>query len=166
MPHPSCPGFAPLQHQVDLGRDQHPPQGGGDGQNSLPQILEFAHDEFPFDLQADDEKENGHQSVIDPVLQGVVHLEATQADGETGLPDPQEPIGRWQIRQRQGDGRGHQEDDATGGFDVQEAFQGIDQAVDGFAGQKAFGCVVGLGHNDAFLFFSRFYGVKSLFPKH
>ncbi len=132
----SPPGPAAFHRQVDGGGHDHPPEGRRDRQRRLPGVLEFAEGDFALDLQADDEKEDGHQPVVDPEQERLVQLEAPECEADPRLPDFGERGGPRRIGEDEGEHRAGEQHDAAGRLDVQEADgglqQGFDQGAPGF----------------------------------
>ena len=78
MPQPSRPVTAGVDGEVDQRRDDHPADGGDRRHRRLPAVAQLAVDQLALDLQADDEEEDRHQPVVDPLPQ--VELDAVAAD--------------------------------------------------------------------------------------
>lgn len=57
------------EEREDQGRDRRPGQRGQDRRGGPPWIAEPADSELAFDLQPDNQEEDGHQGVVDPVPQ-------------------------------------------------------------------------------------------------
>jgi hypothetical protein len=126
---------AVLQRQVDGGGRDHAAEGGGHRKRGTPGIAKLADHELALDLESDDEEEHRHQSVADPVLERVAQLEGAEPELDRGLPESEKGIGPGGIGEgKRCDGR-RQQDDASGRLDVEEAFEGTDEAVDRLAGE-------------------------------
>jgi hypothetical protein len=121
----------------------------------MPQL---ANNHLPLHLEADDEEENRHQSVVDPVLQRVHHREVPEGETHLRLPQSGVPVARRAVGQDQGDDRADHQQNAAGGLDVEEALYWIGAPVDGFAGRQVPWSV--LGHEGISLWGS---GHRSIF---
>ena len=111
--------------QEDERGEHHAAEGGEDGQRRGAPVAQLAADELAFDLQADDEEEDRHQAVVDPVAQIEVQRDITG-------PEPQDvrPRGRVLVAcgvgpQQRGNGRDG-ERDAAGSLVVQELRERVD----------------------------------------
>jgi len=80
------PRFAVLKRQVDRNRGNHATKRRCDGQCDLLGIAELADDELAFDLEADDEKEDRHQPIVDPMGERVRELEIADGNAELVMP--------------------------------------------------------------------------------
>ena len=112
-PPPGRAGPAGVAGGVDGRRDGHAAHRGHHRQGGLAPGRELAGDQLALDLQPDDQEEQGHEAVVDPVAQVGLDAEAAELDGQRGLPQGVVggPPGR--VRPHQGDrGRRHQHDPA------------------------------------------------------
>jgi hypothetical protein len=100
-------GVAPVEGREDEGRDQHAARRRDPRQDAAPPGRELSVQDLALDLEADEQKEHGHQAVVDPVLDAE-RAEIRVQPGE---------IGRRQGRVRDGKrqrGCGHQHQSAGG----------------------------------------------------
>ena len=62
-----CGVAAHIDRSVEECGDEHPPDGCTDGENRRRERLQLTEEKFALDFQSDDEEENRHQTVVDPV---------------------------------------------------------------------------------------------------
>ena len=72
---------------MKAGGDKHAANRRQNGQESLPKIGQLADVYLPFDLEAHQQEEDGHQPVVDPVLNGIVQKDGTCGKIEMGMPE-------------------------------------------------------------------------------
>lgn len=60
--------LAQLQREVERRGHQHAAQGCCDGERRNAGVPKLAKDQLAFQFQGDDEEEQSHQAIIDPVL--------------------------------------------------------------------------------------------------
>ena len=101
-------------------RHNHAAHGRRHGQDGLGRRIEFADQDLALDFQADHEKEHGHETVVDPVEQGLGQDVAAEAHGHGRF--PQGEIGRSQgrIGPDQGNQGTGNKDDAARSLDMAE----------------------------------------------
>ncbi len=68
MPKPMTVGASRIEEIMDQGRRRHSARRGEDGQQRAARIGKFAHVDFPLQLEADQQEEDGHERIVDPVL--------------------------------------------------------------------------------------------------
>ena len=113
---PVLPGTAHVEAEVDQCRYDHPAKRGECWRCRLAAIAQLALDQLALDLQADDEEEQRHQAVVDPLLE-------REVERQLGVPQVEvrgRPRG---VRPQQGNQRRSDEDHPTGGLRVQEVAQ-------------------------------------------
>ena len=76
--------------------------------------------QLSLDLQPDDEEEEGHQAVVDQVLQVFRQGEDVDVDGELGVPEVCVLVGPGGVRQAEGGCGGQQQHDCAGLLGVDE----------------------------------------------
>ena len=118
------PCFAVLKRQVDRNRCDHTAKRRGDGQCDLLGIAELSDDQLALDFEADDEEEDRHQPVVDPMGERVRELEAAHGDAKLVMPERVVRLGIGRVRRDQRDRRADQENDAARRLDVHERRQG------------------------------------------
>ncbi len=114
---------AGVHRQVEQGRQHQPADAGEHGQDEAAPLGELADGEVAAHLEADDEEEQRHQAVVDPVAEVHRQLRAAEADGELGVPEllvgPRPP----RVRPEEGQDRGREEHRGAAGLGAQEAAQ-------------------------------------------
>ncbi len=58
-----------LEGEIESGGHHHAADGCGDGERGQAKLPQLAKNQFAFDLQADNEEEDHHQAVVDPMFQ-------------------------------------------------------------------------------------------------
>jgi hypothetical protein len=117
---------AGVEGQEDQGRDGRPGQGGQDGQAGPAGVAEASDGELAFDLQPDDQEEDGHQGVVDPMP----HIPRQAPHGQLLLPQALVGVGHRAVGQGQGGDGGGQQDPAAHGLDAQELHHRVQDAAD------------------------------------
>ncbi len=81
-------GGAGVERQIDRSRNQHAAQRGDGRQGDGPRVPEFSDHELALDLETDDEEEQRHQPVVDPLDERQIDVEEVVAelDDEACLP--------------------------------------------------------------------------------
>jgi hypothetical protein len=92
-------------------------------------VGEAAHLELSPQLQADDEEEEHHQAVVDPVPQVQRQLVVTEAQGELGVPEGLVGLAPGGVRPGQRQHGGGEEQCGGRGLPAQEAAQRCDLAI-------------------------------------
>ena len=64
-----------------------PPRRGDHGQRGLARSAQVAVDDLSLDLERDQEEEQGHQAVVDPVAEVLVDREIADPDVELRVPE-------------------------------------------------------------------------------
>ena len=77
---------AAVGEEIDRSGDHHSADGAGDRQRRLPQRCQLAGQHLPLDLQPDQEKEDRHQAVVDPLMEGEREQVPAAADDDRGRP--------------------------------------------------------------------------------
>jgi hypothetical protein len=98
----ALPPVAPGVHQR---RRQHAAERGDGRQQRAAAGRELAHQEFPLDLEPDQQEEHGHEAVVDPVQQVLGQLERRDTDGHVAQQRP--GVVRTQRRVRDQHGQHH-----------------------------------------------------------
>ena len=87
MPQPCAPGVAGGERQVDQRRRDHPADRGDDRRGEPAALAQLPHVELAPDLEPDDEEEERHQPVVDPVQQVERQLVVAERDRELRVPE-------------------------------------------------------------------------------
>ena len=69
---------------VERGRDHHAADGGHDRQRGGLGVAQVAVDQLVLDLEPDDEEEDHHQGVVDPVLQRLLEVQRADVEARCG----------------------------------------------------------------------------------
>ncbi len=80
-------GGPDVEGEVDEGGNHHSTHrgdGGKDGRAFIPQVT---RDQFALDLQADDEEEDGHQTVVDDAAECLVEMKRSNVQIHRGRPE-------------------------------------------------------------------------------
>ena len=88
---------------IDRGGDDHAADGRRDRQRRLARRRQFAGQRLTLDLQADQEKEDGHQAVVDPLMKGERQRMPAAGDGDRRRPQAVVGVGpceNWPRRAR------------------------------------------------------------------
>ena len=101
MPQPAAPGPACVQREVEKRGHHHAAEGADDWQRRLARRSEFADEQLAFDLEADNEKENRHEPVVDPMQDRLRQCEALEANGKLVLPERGITPRPWRVRPRE-----------------------------------------------------------------
>ena len=96
MPQPSPPDAARVEAQVDHRRHHHAAEGRDGWRRRLPAVAQLALHQLALDLQADDEEEQRHQAVVDPLLDGRGRVVARSPTGRS----TSQPKASWPRRAR------------------------------------------------------------------
>ena len=86
MPQPATPSRPRVEGQVDQRGNHRPAQGGGDGQRRAAHGGQLAHEHLALDLQPDDQEEDRHEPVVDPMRQVLGQREVADADSQFRMP--------------------------------------------------------------------------------
>ena len=76
---------ADVERQVEQRRDDHAAEGAAAGRPP-PGARAAGRDQLALDLQADDEEEQRHQAVVDPVAEVLGDRVATDVERDLGVP--------------------------------------------------------------------------------
>jgi hypothetical protein len=125
-----------LEREVDRRRHHHAADRRHQRQHRLAGLPQLAEHQLALHLQADDEEEEHHQAVVDPVLERV--LEAERPDADAGLRPPEvvEALGERRVGEREGHRRAGEQHQAPRRLDVQETLERADEAIDRLARQR------------------------------
>ena len=111
---PAVDGVAAgVDREVDQGGDQHPADRGDGRERGASGLPQLALDELALDLEPDDEEEQRHQPVVDPLAQRQV--ERATSDAHVEVCGPQVDVARLPRRvgpDQRDDGRGDEDDTA------------------------------------------------------
>ena len=86
-PQPCAPTPPRVEREVDQHRHRHAADAGEHGQRDAPALAQLAHVELAPRLEADDEEEERHQAVVDPVAQVLGERRVAERDREVGRPE-------------------------------------------------------------------------------
>ncbi len=118
---PPAPRFPTTGHGHAHQRRENDTAGSGQrGQRRRTAVTQLPHDQLPLDLQADDEEEQDHHSVIDPVPQVVGHPRRSATEADLLLPELDVAVCRRAVRPHQRAHCGNDQDDPARTLRVQE----------------------------------------------
>ena len=117
-------GVLPVQGEVDRRRHQHAAQRAESGQGNGPHGRELAFQDLALDLQADDEKEQGHQAVVDPEQQRLVNDQVRDLYRNDGVQQRRIDARQRRIGGDHGRHRGPEQQDPAGRFQLDEIADG------------------------------------------
>ena len=121
---PSCSsGTRSVERKKQEGRDQHATQSRGHGQGGPLEPRQCSFGKLSFDFQANDQKENRHQKVVDPEMQIPLEDPTPQSQADWSTPQCVIAFGPWRVRPHDGDDCRRQEDDAAARLDAHEPFE-------------------------------------------
>jgi hypothetical protein len=78
----------------ELNRNDHAARCGGDRQARLAWRGQFADQKLSFDLEPDEQKEDCHQTIVDPVIQRILEGPFCKPDTERRMPEMMIRLGR------------------------------------------------------------------------
>ena len=87
MPQPARLGRPAGEREVDQRGSDHPADRGDDRRGEPATLAQLAHVELAADLEPDDEEEERHQPVVDPVPQIERELGVAEPDRQLGRPE-------------------------------------------------------------------------------
>jgi hypothetical protein len=87
---------------------------------SAATTVELAEQQFPLDLQPDQEEEDRHQAVVDPMPEGQLQRPVSEHQARIGRPQVAVRIAHRRIGDDQRKRRGGEHHDAAGSLLVQE----------------------------------------------
>ena len=100
------------------------------------QRRELADQGLAFDLEADEEKEERHQPVVDPEMQLLGELLAGETEGQFGMPETEVARCPGRIGPDQGGHGAGDEQNPAGSFQLGEFLKGLGEALErSLAGQ-------------------------------
>ena len=109
-----------VEREVDTGRHHHPADRRDDRQGRGARVAQVAVDQLVLDLQADDEEEDHHQGVVDPVLERLVEVQRTDVERQVGVPERVVRRRPRAVGPEQGGRGGEQQEDRAGRLDAEE----------------------------------------------
>ena len=121
---------ARVECYVEKRGNDHSAQRGEDGQCRLPYRAQFAYDDRPLDLKADNEEEDRHEAVVDPVMDRLINRPAAEADNNVGLQQLVVGVIPGGIGPDQRHHRRHEQHDAARRLLVHEPLHGAHQLCD------------------------------------
>ena len=107
-------------HGVDGGGHDHAADGRRDRQCRLARRRQFAGKRLTLDLQADQQEEDGHQAVVDPLVKGERQPMPTTGDGDWRRPETMIGVRPWRIGHRERGARTDDEQRSGGCFSSEE----------------------------------------------
>ena len=113
----------------DQHRHQHAAERRRDRQHRGAPLPELADHELALDLEADDEEEQRHQPVVDPVAQVVLQVEAGDLEADLEVPDVRVGLVGRAVRPHQRHDRRDGEGDAARRLLVEEVRQRVDEPL-------------------------------------
>ena len=121
IPHPSSTLAAGVEGHVDQRRDDHPAERGQRWQGDRTTVAQLAYDELALDLHPDDEEEDRHQHVVHDMREILFEDVRRRPRRRIGRRPERVVAGLpWRVRPHERDDRRRDEQDAAGGFDMQE----------------------------------------------
>jgi len=110
-----------VDEPVDQCRYHHAAHGGGGRQDHLGGLGQVAVDHLALDLQADEQEEQRHQAVVDPQQQRFGNLQRADLDSDGHVEQAAVQVGQRRIVDDQGQDGCSDQQQATGGFELEEA---------------------------------------------
>ena len=107
-----------------------PARRSGDRRPDLAPSGQLAHDDLALDLHPDDEEEDHHQTVVDPLLQPAFKVEEPDVDGDVVMDEVFVEVGERRVGGDQREQHRADDHDATGGLGTAELLEGADEADD------------------------------------
>jgi hypothetical protein len=95
------------------GGNYHPADRGDDRERRLPPRRQFAGQELALDLQPDEQKEDGHEAIVDPLMQRESEGRSRKPDRNLGLPQVMIFVRPRGVRPRERNRRAREEDRAA-----------------------------------------------------
>ena len=117
---PDSLGGAGRDGEEDRRREHDAADRGDRRQRRGASLAQLAGDELALDLEADDEEEQRHQPVVDPMPQVLGKRGAADPDGRLVVPEADVGVTGGAVGPHDGDDRRGDERDATGGLLAQE----------------------------------------------
>ncbi len=102
-----------VEQEIDQGRRRHAADRGDRRQGRLARARQLALDQLALDLEPDQEKEDRHQAVVDPVPERLVEPEIAELQAQVQLEEPQIVIGQGRVGEDEGERRRGQQHDAA-----------------------------------------------------
>jgi hypothetical protein len=135
MPQPRPPSPPTLRSRKIPAGTTTPPTaartGRQDRQAGPSGVAQLPGDQFALDLQADHEEEQGHEAVVDPVLEVLGDRQRAGSDGQLHAPQALVAGGEGAVGPPERDHRGGQEEQAAGRLGVQEVLDRVDHPTHG-----------------------------------
>jgi hypothetical protein len=111
---------AACDRDVDQRGDRHAPERSSDRQRGRARVAEVTADELVLDLQADDEEEDDHQRVVDPVLEALLDAEVSDLEAHVGVPEVEVRLRPGRVRPHERCRRGQEQQDRARRLDPEE----------------------------------------------
>jgi hypothetical protein len=112
-----------VEGQVDQGRNRGPAHGCGHGQRGAAHGGQLAHEHLAFDLQPDDQEEDRHEPVVDPMRQILGQREVGHTYRQLGMPERRIALAPRRVGPDEGRDRGGDEEYAARGLLVGEVLE-------------------------------------------
>ena len=109
-----------IDQGVNSGRYQNTADCGDAGKRHLRWRRQFADAEFAFDFQPHEEKENGHEAIVDPQQERFRDFKVPELDGNRNVEKRGIRTHQSGIGQRHGKNRGGNQHEPAGGFHLEE----------------------------------------------
>ncbi len=106
-----------------------PPNRRRDGEGGPAERGKLADQDLALDLEADDQEEDGHQAIVDPVEERLRQVQATEIDGELGPPQVGVCRRQRRVRPQQRERCSGDEEHAARGACSRELAKRSEQAV-------------------------------------
>jgi hypothetical protein len=122
---------ARVERVVQRRGHDHAAQGGYGREGGLAHRGELARDQLTLDLQADDEEEDPHQAVVDPMVQRLLQHRAAHVDAGLDLQQVVVAVVPWRVGPEDGDHRAAEEQARARELVMEERLERVQQTVDG-----------------------------------
>jgi len=113
-------GVPPVDGKVERGRDGHAAGRRDARQRRLGHRGQLAAHHLALDLQADEQKENRHQAVVDPMEQRFREADVPEKERHLGPQQAEIDISPRRVHPHHGDGGRNDEKDAAGRLEFHE----------------------------------------------
>ena len=118
--HPCAPGPRALKAAYRRAGTAAPPAGGRDRQDGRALPGKLPREEFAFDLEPHEEKEDRHEPVVDGVEEGRVEGQHSDVELHREMGGVRVGFAQSRVREDEGEYGRHEEHDAGGGFGPQK----------------------------------------------
>src|SRR5690606_34361528 len=125
----------------------HPAEGGDDRERRLPGRGQLAHAQLALDLEPDEQEEDDHEAVVDPVVQRTLDRGGGRSEDEFRFPEMGVRLTPWGVGPEECDGGGGKKEQAAqdaGGGEFLERLKGPSDAEAG--SDRSEWMAVGLRH--------------------